>query len=95
MDKLNPFTVGLATALTLVVINTLCAAAVALWPDGTLAVFNSFTHGLDFRAVKIHGAFWSRPILDGLDQHRRDRVLRRCHLWLVAQPAQPALMGER
>ena len=52
MDKLNPFTVGLATALTFVVLNTLCAAAVALWPDGTLAVFNSFAHGLDFRAVK-------------------------------------------
>ena len=52
MDKLNPLSVGLATAITLMVINTLCAAAVALWPDGTITIFNSFAHGLDFRAVK-------------------------------------------
>ena len=47
MDRLNPFSVGLATALTFVVLNTLCAAVVALWPDATITVFNSFAHGLD------------------------------------------------
>jgi hypothetical protein len=52
MDRLNPLSVGLAMAITLVIVNTLCAAAVALWPDGTITVFNSFAHGLDFRAVK-------------------------------------------
>ena len=52
MDKLSPLFVGLATALTLMVVNTLCAAAVALWPDATLNVANSFAHGLDFRTVK-------------------------------------------
>ena len=52
MDRLNPLSVGLAMAITLAIVNILCAAAVALWPDGTITVFNSFAHGLDFRVVK-------------------------------------------
>lgn len=52
MDRLNPFSVGLATAFTLMVINTLCAAVVALWPDAALSVVGSFAHGLDLRSVK-------------------------------------------
>ena len=52
MDRLNPLSVGLAMAITLLIVNILCAAAVALWPDGTITVFNSFAHGLDFRVVK-------------------------------------------
>ena len=52
MDELNPLSVGLATAVTLMIINTLCAAAVALWPDESITVLNSFAHGLDFRSVK-------------------------------------------
>ena len=52
MDKLNPLSVGLATAITLAVINTLCAAVVALWPDATLNIINSFAHGLDLRTLK-------------------------------------------
>jgi hypothetical protein len=52
MDRLNPLSVGLAMAITLAIVNILCAAAVALWPDGSITVFNSFAHGLDFRVVK-------------------------------------------
>ena len=52
MDKLNPISVGVATAVTFAVLNTLCAAAVAIWPDGVLAFFNSFAHGLDLSAIK-------------------------------------------
>ena len=52
MDKLNPFSVGLATAVTLASVNALCAAAVALWPDATLDFFNSFAHGLDLKPLK-------------------------------------------
>ncbi len=36
----------------LMVINTLCAAVVALWPDAALSVVGSFAHGLDLRSVK-------------------------------------------
>lgn len=52
MDRLSPFSVGLATALTFIVLNTLCAAAVALWPDAAVNVVSSFAHGLDLRSVK-------------------------------------------
>ena len=52
MDRLSPFSVGLATALTFIVLNTLCAAVVALWPDAALNVVGSFAHGLDLRSVK-------------------------------------------
>jgi hypothetical protein len=53
MDRLNPLSVGLAMAITLVIVNTLCAAAVALWPDGTITVFNSFAHGLDLEPLGL------------------------------------------
>ena len=66
MDKLNPFSVGLATAVTLAVLNTLCAAAVAIWPDGVLAFFNSFAHGLDLSAVKSTQPFSLFRFLCGL-----------------------------
>lgn len=52
MDKLSSSSVGLATAVTLAVLNALCAAAVAIWPDGVLAFFNSFAHGLDLSPLK-------------------------------------------
>jgi len=52
MDKLNPLSVGLAAAVTFAVLNTLCAVAIAIWPDGVLAFFNSFAHGLDLTPLK-------------------------------------------
>lgn len=52
MNKLNPLSTGLATAVTLVILNTLCAVVVALWPDAALRVVNSFAHGLDVQTLK-------------------------------------------
>jgi hypothetical protein len=52
MNRLSPLSVGLAAALTFVVLNTLCAAVITLWPDAALNVVNSFAHGLDLRTVK-------------------------------------------
>ena len=52
MDRLKPFSVGLAAAITLMSFNILCAATVGLWPDATITIFNAFAHGLDFTAVK-------------------------------------------
>ena len=66
MDKLGPFSVGLATAVTFVIINALCAAAVALWPDATLDVFNSFAHGLDLKPLKSTGPLDLGRFLVGL-----------------------------
>lgn len=52
MNKIDPFSTGLATAIALMVINTLCAAVVVLSPDTALNIANSFAHGLDLRMVK-------------------------------------------
>ncbi len=52
MDKLNPLTVGLAVAITLAIVNTLCAIVVWLWPDAAFSIVGSFAHGLDVRAVQ-------------------------------------------
>jgi len=52
MDKLNPWRTGGATALTAAVISVLCAVAVYLFPQGTIDVVNSWTHGLDFTMLR-------------------------------------------
>lgn len=52
MNKINAASAGLAVAVTLAVLNTVCAAAVAIWPDGVVAFFNSFAHGLDLTPLK-------------------------------------------
>jgi len=43
-----------------------CAAAVAIWPDGVLAFFNSFAHGLDLSPVKSTQPFSLFRFLCGL-----------------------------
>ena len=52
MNRIDTLSAGIATAITLAVLNTVCAAAVAIWPDGVVAFFNSFAHGLDLTPLK-------------------------------------------
>jgi hypothetical protein len=52
MERLHPITVGLAMALTLAIVNTVCALIVWLWPDAALSIVGSFAHGLNFQAVQ-------------------------------------------
>lgn len=52
MNKISASSVGFATAATLAVLNAVCAVAVAVWPDGVIAFFNSFAHGLDLTPLK-------------------------------------------
>lgn len=52
MDKPNPWRTGSATALTVAVISVVCAAAVYLFPDGTVNFVNSWTHGLDLTTLR-------------------------------------------
>jgi hypothetical protein len=47
MTTLNPLRAGIALALTAAIANIVCAVAVYLFPDGTVAFVNSWTHGLD------------------------------------------------
>ncbi len=52
MDRLNPWRTGSATALTAALLSVICAAAVYLFPQGTLDFVNSWTHGLDLTALR-------------------------------------------
>jgi hypothetical protein len=52
MNKLNVWRVGGATALTAAIVSVICAAAVYLFPDGTIGFVNSWTHGLDLAVLR-------------------------------------------
>jgi small-conductance mechanosensitive channel len=59
MNRLQPWQFGLAAAVTFSVVYTACALAVALFPDGTIAFFNAWFHGLDLTLLKPRGG---RPL---------------------------------
>ena len=52
MEKLNPWRVGGAMALTVAVISLVCTAAVFLFPDGMVNFVNAWVHGLDLTILK-------------------------------------------
>lgn len=52
MDKLNPWSVGGATALTAAIISLVCAVAVYLFPDGMVNFVNAWVHGLDLAILR-------------------------------------------
>lgn len=52
MDAARPWISGAALAVTAGVIYVVCAIAVALFPDGTLAFFNTWAHGVDVALAK-------------------------------------------
>ena len=52
MEKLNPWRVGSAMALTVAVISLVCTAAVFLFPDGMVNFVNAWVHGLDLTVLK-------------------------------------------
>ncbi len=52
MDTIKPWVTGAALAVTVGMVYLVCALAVALFPDGTLAFFNTWLHGLDLTLLK-------------------------------------------
>ncbi len=66
MDKLNPWTVGWATAVTFMLVNAVCAVAVALFPDWTIGFANAWAHGLDLTLLKSTKPFTAASFLYGL-----------------------------
>ena len=52
MDATQPWVRGAALAVTVGVVYVVCAIAVALSPDGALAFFNTWLHGVDLSLVK-------------------------------------------
>ncbi len=43
---------GTAVAVTAALLNSLCAVAVALWPEESIGFVNSWMHGLDLQMIK-------------------------------------------
>jgi hypothetical protein len=52
MDTSKPWVSGAALAVTVGVVYLVCALAVVLFPDGTLAFFSTWAHGVDLTLVK-------------------------------------------
>lgn len=52
MDATKPWVGGAALAVTAGAVYVVCALAVALFPDGTLAFFNTWAHGVDLTLMK-------------------------------------------
>jgi len=62
MNRLNPWIIGCTASITFSVTFTLCALAVALFPDGTVSFFDAWFHGLDLNLLKPPGG---RPLTFG------------------------------
>jgi hypothetical protein len=52
MDRLNPWIIGAALAITFAVVYVLCAAAFAAAPGATLEFFNAWFHGLNLAELQ-------------------------------------------
>ena len=52
MNKLNPWAVGSALAITAAIVYLVCAAFVFLWPSGALEFFSAWFHGIDLGVLK-------------------------------------------
>jgi hypothetical protein len=52
MDRLNPWIIGAALAITFAVVYVLCAAAFAVAPGATLGFFNAWFHGLNLAELQ-------------------------------------------
>ena len=59
MIHLNIWKFAAAAAITFAALNAVCAIAVAVSPDPTIAFFNTWFHGLDLRLVVPPGG---RPV---------------------------------
>ena len=62
MNRLQPWSFGLAGAVTVSVLYSACALAVVLYPDGSIGFFNAWFHGLDLALLKPPGG---RPLTLG------------------------------
>ena len=51
MNRLHVWEFALAAAVTFAALDVLCALAVVLAPDATIAVFNTWFHGLDLKLL--------------------------------------------
>lgn len=58
MNRLNPWTTGVALAVTVITAYAICALIFVLFPDASANFMNALFHGLDFRKLQpATGAF--------------------------------------
>jgi hypothetical protein len=57
---------GTAVAVTAALLNSLCAVAVALWPEESIRFANSWMHGLDLQMIKATAPATLTAFLRGL-----------------------------
>ena len=62
MNRLDVWKFALAAAVTFAALSAVCAVAVVISPDATIAVFNSWLHGLDLKLLVPPGG---RPVTAG------------------------------
>jgi hypothetical protein len=62
MNRLNVWRFALAAAVAFAVLDAVCALAVIVSPDGTVAVFNTWFHGLDLKLLVPPGG---KPVTAG------------------------------
>ena len=62
MNSLDVWKFALAAAVTFAALSAVCAAAVIISPDATIAVFNNWFHGLDLKLLVPPGG---RPVTAG------------------------------
>jgi hypothetical protein len=62
MNRLDVLKFALAAAVTFAALSAVCAAAVIISPDATIAVFNNWFHGLDLKLLVPPGG---RPVTAG------------------------------
>ena len=62
MNRLDVWKFALAAAVTFAALSAVCAVAVTIAPDATIAVFNNWFHGLDLKLLVPPGG---RPVTAG------------------------------
>jgi hypothetical protein len=62
MNRIHPLPFSLALTLTFLALYAVCAAAFIAFPDGTVAFFNAWFHGLDLNLLRPAGG---RPLTTG------------------------------
>jgi hypothetical protein len=62
MNRLDVWKFALAAAVTFAALSAVCAIAVIISPDATIAVFNNWFHGVDLKLLVPPGG---RPVTAG------------------------------
>ena len=62
MNRLDVWKFALAAAVTFAALSAVCAVAVIISPDATIAVFNNWFHGVDLKLLVPTGG---KPVTAG------------------------------